>query len=137
MTTEIPGRSFRISQVTELLGISADTLRYYEKIKLPPPIARTPSGVRAYGERDLSRLRFIQRAKSMNFSLEEIGKLLEMRESPQTARDEVRTLTKKKLAEVEDHLSGLEILRKELRLLVNLCQGSADGCPIIDELEDS
>ena len=136
MATETPGSGYKIGEVTGLLGISADTLRYYEKIKLLPPIHRASSGMRTYDDRDLSRLRFIQRAKSMNFSLEEIGKLLEMREGPQTARDEVRTLTTRKLAEVEDHLAGLETLRNELQLLVNLCQGSTDGCPIIEELED-
>ena len=72
----------------------------------------------------------------MNFSLEEIGQLLEMREDPQTARDEVRMLTVRKLAEVENHLAGLETLRKELQLLINLCQGSIDGCPIIEGLDN-
>ena len=136
MATETRGTGYKIGDVTEQLGISADTLRYYEKIGLLPPIYRAPSGMRVFDERDLSRLRFIQRAKSMNFSLEEIGQLLEMREGPQTARDEVRALTQKKLAEIESHLADLETLRKELQLLVNLCQGSIDGCPIIEGLDD-
>ncbi len=136
MATEHPRGDCKIGDVTEQLGISADTLRYYEKIHLLPPVYRAPSGMRVYDERDLSRLRFIQRAKSMNFSLQEIGQLLEMREDPQHARDDVRTLTQKKLAEVEDHLAGLETLRRELQLLINLCRGSTDGCPIIKGLED-
>ncbi len=136
MATEHPRGGCKIGDVTEQLGISADTLRYYEKIHLLPPVYRAPSGMRVYDERDLSRLRFIQRAKSMNFSLQEIGQLLEMREDPQHARDDVRTLTQKKLAEVEDHLAGLETLRRELQLLINLCRGSTDGCPIIKGLED-
>ncbi len=136
MATEHPRGDCKIGDVTEQLGISADTLRYYEKIHLLPPVYRAPSGMRVYDERDLSRLRFIQRAKSMNFSLQEIGQLLEMREDPQHARDDVRTLTQKKLAEVEDHLAGLETLRRELQLLINLCRGSTDGCPIIKGLEN-
>ncbi len=128
---------YRIGDVTRLTGLSADTLRYYEKIKLLPPVHRTAAGMRSYDKRDLSRLRFIQRAKAMNFSLEEIARLLEMREDPQHARDDVRELTHRKLEEVESHMKELDTLRRELTLLVNLCQGSADGCPIIDELEDS
>ena len=134
MVNEIPAAGYKIGDVTDRLGISADTLRYYEKIGLLSPM-RAASGMRAYRERDLSRLRFVQRAKSMNFSLKEIGQLLEMREDPQHARDDVRELTLRKLNEVEDLMKELGILRKELTLLINLCRGVEAGCPIIDDLE--
>lgn len=126
---------YRIGDVTRHTGLSADTLRYYEKIKLLRPIGRSASGVRVYDEGDLSRLRFIQRAKAMNFSLEEIARLLEMREDPQHARDEVRELTQRKLKDVESHMEELDTLRKELTLLVNLCRGAEAGCPIIEDLD--
>ncbi len=126
---------YRIGDVVRLTGLSADTLRYYEKIGLLPPVGRAASGVRLYGARDLSRLRFIQRAKSMNFSLDEIARLLEMREDPRHARDDVRGLTLRKLEEIEAHMAQLRTLRDELTLLVNLCRGSEAGCPIIDNLE--
>jgi DNA-binding transcriptional MerR regulator len=71
----------------------------------------------------------------MNFSLEEIARLLEMRGDPQHARDEVRELTQLKLQEVESHMESLDILRRELTLLINLCHGSEAGCPIIDNLD--
>lgn len=129
--------TYRISEIAASTGLSADTLRYYEKIKLLPPVSRTPGGVRQYNDRDLSRLRFIQRAQKMNFSLAEIGKLLKMREDPQHARNEIRALTAHKLAEVESHLKDLTTLRNELQLLLNLCRGSVDGCPIIEEINDN
>ena len=127
--------AYRISDVSRLLGISADTLRYYEKIGLLPAVQRSAGGVRIYRDKDLSRLRFIRRAQAMNFSLAEIGDLLQMREDPQHARDEVRELTRRKLAEVERQLGELDTLRRELQLLVNLCRGTADGCPIIEGIE--
>ena len=126
----------RIGDVTRLTGLSADTLRYYEKIKLLRPVSRAASGVRVYDERDLSRLRFIQRAKAMNFSLDEIARLLEMREDPQHARDDVRELTHRKLEEVENHMEELDTLRKELTLLISLCRGAEAGCPIIEDLDN-
>ncbi len=126
---------YRIGEVTRLTGFSADTLRYYEKLKLLPSVARSVSGARIYDEGDLSRLRFIQRAKTMNFSLEEIARLLEMRAAPQEARDEVRELTHKKLDEVQAHIKTLDALRGELQLLVNLCSGAGAGCPIIEDLD--
>ena len=127
---------YRIGDVTRRLGLSADTLRYYERLGLLPPVSRSEGGARRYSERDLSRLGFIQRAKAMNFTLEEIAQLLEMRDDPQHARDQVRELTQQKLASVEAQVAALELLRRELTLLVNLCRGAADGCPIIDELDE-
>ena len=127
--------SYRIGEVTEKVGISADTLRYYEKIKLLPVISRTDSGIRIYDDSDISRLRFIKRAQKMQFRLKEIAALLSMREDPQHAREEVRLLTRKKMDEVEQHLGELQYLRNELELLLNLCIASEDGCPIIESID--
>lgn len=135
MTKTTIEKRYRIGDMARLLGLSADTLRYYEKIGLLPCVGRSVSGLREYGERDVSRLRFIQRAQKMGFSLAEIAHLLAMRENPQQARDEVRTLTSEKLQEVELHLKDLTLLRDELRLLLNLCRGAKDGCPIIETID--
>jgi len=129
--------SYPIGQVARQLALSVDTLRYYEKIGLLPKVNRTASGIRAYSDKDISRLKFIQRAQKMNFSLAEIKDLLQMREDPQNARTEVRALTRKKLVEIEDHLEELTTLHNELALLTNLCATSENGCPIIEEIEDS
>jgi len=127
---------YRIGDVANELDISADTLRYYEKIGLLLRVTRSDSGIRFYREKDLSRIRFIKRAQRMNFSLAEIGELLKMRDNPQKARNEVRQLTASKLAEIETHVNELSTLRSELQLLLNLCQGTVDGCPIIENISD-
>lgn len=127
--------TYHIGEVTRKIGISADTLRYYEKIELLPAIGRTASGIRLYNDKDLSRLRFIQRAQKMRFRLKEIAALLSMREDPQHAREEVRLLTQNKLHEVEENLRDLQYLGNELQLLLNLCSASEDGCPIIESID--
>jgi len=127
---------YRIGDVRKKTGLTADTLRYYEKIKLLPRVSRNASGIREYDDKDISRLKFIQRAQKMNFSLSEISDLLKMRENPQKVRDEVRQLTADKLLEVDEHLQSLTTLRSELQLLLNLCQGSKEGCPIIEGLDE-
>jgi len=66
---------YKIGEVRERTGLSADTLRYYEKINLLPNVSRNTSGVRQYDDKDLSRLNFIKRAQRMDFSLEEIKHL--------------------------------------------------------------
>ena len=125
----------RIGEVVTTLAISADTLRYYEKIKLIPKVHRNNGGVRFYSDKDLSRLRFIKRAQKMGFSLEEITQLLKFRENPQKAKPKVRELAHHKLEEVEQHLTELTTLRNELRLLTNLCGASKEGCPILESFD--
>ncbi len=125
----------RIGEVVAALGISADTLRYYEKIKLLPRVSRNSGGLRLYGGRDVSRLQFIKRAQKMGFSLDEIGQLLAFREKPQRARPQVRQLAHDKLEVIKQHVEELVILRDELTLLVNLCGASESGCPILEELD--
>ncbi len=129
------GSYYSIGEVTQLLGLSADTLRYYEKSGLLPRVARSESGRRIYDTQDLSRLRFIIRAKKMNFKLAEIADLLQMRLQPQAVKDDVRQLTAQKLGEIEAHIEELSHLRNELSLLLNLCRSSENGCPIIDQLD--
>jgi DNA-binding transcriptional MerR regulator len=129
--------NYHIGDIGKRLGFTADTLRYYEKIGLLKNISRTTSGIRVYNDKDISCLKFIQRAQKMNFTLAEIKDLLKMREDPQHARTEVRELSHRKLVEIETHLQDLTILRNELTLLVNLCTGSEEGCPIIEGIEKS
>ena len=126
---------YQIGKVTQMLGLSADTLRYYEKISILPPIARTASGLRSYADRDLSRLKFVMRTQRMGFSLDEIGQLIRFREDPQNAQPMVRQMAQEKLAKIEETLKELQTLRDEFRLLINLCMESKDGCPILDGLE--
>ncbi len=124
-----------IGKASASLGISKDTLRYYEKIGLLPRVARNSSGRRIYDTGDISRLRFIKRAQRMKFSLAEIGQLLEMRDDPQNVRVEVRALTQRKLTDIEEYINELTTLRNEMQLLVNLCANAEDGCPIIEDIE--
>jgi DNA-binding transcriptional MerR regulator len=125
-----------IGEVTRRLGMSADTLRYYEKIGLLPRVARNGSGVRRYERADLARLKFIQRARLMNFSLDEIRNLLQFRSDPSGSKAQVRELTRRKLEDISARVDALQALRQELDLLLDSCTGSGKSCPIIDGIED-
>lgn len=125
----------KIGAAAETTDVSADTLRYYEKIGLLGSVPRTAAGIRDYGEPQISRVRFIRRAQAMGFTLEEIGRLLEFRTNPRTARPRVRELAAGKLEEIEKRLVEIRRLRDELRQLLMLCSQSEDGCPILDRME--
>ena len=123
-----------IGRVAQMTGFSPDTLRYYEKLGLLKP-QRDTGGIRVYSSKELSALNFIRRAKAMNFSLEDIALLLEMRHDPQNAKNHVRRLTQNKLEQLEHQLQEMNALRNELTLLLNLCSSANGVCPIIDGLE--
>jgi DNA-binding transcriptional MerR regulator len=129
--------SYRIGKIAKQLRISVDTLRYYEKIDLLAPINRNSAGIRLYDESDIASIQFIQRAKMMNFTLNEIKALLKMRGNPGRMREDIRELTQQKLDVIERQISALNVLRQELQVLIGSCSCSQQGCPIIEKIENT
>ncbi len=126
-----------IREAASRTGLSADTLRYYERIGLLSPVARNRGGQRRYSDADLARLGFVKRAQAMDFSLDEIGQLLALREQDGDVRADVRALTEVKLAQIEQRIATLTQLRDELHELVDACRRSPSGCPIIARMEQA
>ena len=124
-----------IREASDRSGLSADTLRYYERIGLLPPVSRNSGGQRRYDDRDIARLRFVTRAQAMAFSLDEIGQLMALRDRPGDVRDDVRSLTEQKLADIEQRIDNLSRLRDELRGLIDACRASNADCPIISRMD--
>jgi DNA-binding transcriptional MerR regulator len=60
----------KIAEVSERYGISSDTLRYYERIGLFPPVNRNESGIRDYNEIDIRRVEFIKCMRSAGLPIE-------------------------------------------------------------------
>ena len=60
----------KIAEVSERYGVSSDTLRYYERIGLIPPVNRNGSRIRDYNEMDLRRVEFIKCMRSAGLSIE-------------------------------------------------------------------
>lgn len=124
-----------IGEVSGTTGLSADTLRYYERLGLLGPVARNSGGQRRYTADDLARLRFLRRAQAMDFRLDEIGQLLELRASDGDVRADVRALTETKLAAIEERIQALTRLRDELSELIRACRASEHACPIIARMD--
>lgn len=68
----------QIGEVAERTGLSLRTIRYYGEVGLAEPSARSQGGFRLYTEPDVERLKLIMRMKPLDFSLEEMGDLLEI-----------------------------------------------------------
>lgn len=62
--------NMNIKKVSELSGVSADTIRYYERIGLIPPVKRTPNGIRDFDEEDLRWIVFSRQMRSAGLSIE-------------------------------------------------------------------
>lgn len=123
-----------IGRAAELAGLPAKTIRYYEDVDLVRPDRRA-NGYRDYSEADVHKLRFLQRARGLGFSLEDCRRLLTLWEDRGRASADVRSLAKSHLKEIDRKLRELQDLRATLDHLVDACRGdSRPDCPIIDEL---
>lgn len=124
-----------IGRLAERAEVGIDTVRFYERRGLLPEPARTPSGYRVYSKNTVARLRFIRRAKSLGFTLDEIAILLNLQDSG-GRKSEVKELTNHKLVQIEAKIDDLTRIRRVLKQLAQECSGSGDiaGCPIIEAL---
>lgn len=71
---------YQIGQVAEAVGLSLRTIRHYEEVGLVPPSGRSAGGFRLYTDRDVERLRLVKQMKPLDFTLEEMGELLTLRD---------------------------------------------------------
>lgn len=106
----------RIGELARRTGTSRDTLRYYGRIRLLPASSRTESGYRLYTGVDLRRLQFIQRAKLLGLSLEEIKELLALAQEGecQPLRGQVAELLRRKIEECETQLAEIAAFKASL-----------------------
>src|SRR3546814_10236971 len=75
-SSDVCSSDLNIGQLARQAGVPIDTVRYYERQRLIPEPARSASGYRQYAQDDVTRLNFIRRAKTLGFTLEEIGELM-------------------------------------------------------------
>jgi DNA-binding transcriptional MerR regulator len=120
--TAAPGRLLRIQEVAATLGLTAQTIRYYEEIGLLTPAARSDGDYRLYDEDDVERLQFIKDLRDeAGFSLAEISRMLEDEAARTRNRDRFRTTTDtaERRAIIDDALARVD------RQIASL-QGKAD-----------
>lgn len=127
----------RIGQIAARSGVPAKTIRYYESVGLLPQPDRTASGYRDYDEPALQRLRFVQRARSLGFSVRECANLLALYEDKQRASAEVKGLAREHVAQIDAKIAELRAMRRTLGKLIDKCHGDErPDCPILDDLAE-
>jgi DNA-binding transcriptional MerR regulator len=129
MSITVSGTSagLRVGELAEAVGVSADTVRYYERAGLLPAPARTPSGYRAYDAAAVDRMRFIQGAQRLGLRLTDIQQLLTIRDTGNCPCEPAEHLLRRRLAEIDAEMARLAALRTEMVAMIDGLPGS--GCP--------
>ena len=119
-----------VSHVAEQAGLTADTVRYYDRLGLLPQPARSDAGYRLFDEGTARRLRFIKGAQRVGLRLREIGDLLRAMDEGECPCPETEALLRQRMAEIDAEVARLAEVRAELARLVD----NAPGCRVPGEL---
>ena len=104
-----------VKQVADRVGMPSRTIRYYDRIGLVRADDRSDAGYRIYGVEEEGRLLFVQRAKRLGFSLDEIRGLLAAAESgPGATVPELERLLDQKIDEIDLRMAELSAFRARL-----------------------
>ncbi len=107
----------RIGELAARFGLNPKTIRYYEEIGLLPKAGRSDSGYRRYDSRDVERLGFIRRAKTLGLELSEIRDILAVQQEGAPPCDQVLSLIDTKISAIDRRMAELATFRAELATL--------------------
>lgn len=124
-----------IGEAAKASGITAKMIRHYEAVGLFPEAARTDSGYRQYGDKEVSTLRFIRHSRDLGFSIEQIRELLGLWQNRKRPSRQVKALAQAHIQELDEKLQELQTMKATLEHLVTCCHGDdRPECPIIETL---
>jgi len=112
-----------------LAGVSADTLRHYERMKLLAAPRRSAGNYRMYPPDALDRVRLIRRALGVGFSLAELVKILKVRDGGGAPCRQVKRLLEEKLHEVNEQITELIAMREHLGTVLEDWERRLEGTP--------
>ena len=125
----------QIGEAAQRAGLTVKTVRYYANIGIVTPLQDVNTGYRVYNEDDVAKLQFVGKARRFNFSVEECRELLGLYEDHNRPSREVKSLTMKKISEIDARLAELKSLKDELSILATSCDGDhRSHCPILNAL---
>jgi Cu(I)-responsive transcriptional regulator len=122
-----------IGQASSASGVSAKMIRYYESIDLVQPAGRSGNGYRTYGENDVQVLRFIHQSRTLGFPIEQIRRLLDLKQNQDRASADVKAVAAQHIAELDAKIAELVEMRDALAALTQQCVGDQQpSCPILE-----
>lgn len=129
----------KIGELAKKAGCQVETVRYYEREGLLPAPARTEGNYRLYGNEHLERLVFIRNCRTLDMTLEEIQRLLALRDLPHESCAGINSLVDEHIEHVEARITSLMALRDQLSELRDRCKRpqEAEDCGILRQLNVS
>jgi DNA-binding transcriptional MerR regulator len=127
VSVPVTARGLRVAEVAAAVGVSTDTIRFYEREGLLPPPERTPTGYRSYGAEAVERLRFIQGCQRLGLRLRDVADLLVIRDTGVCPCEPAEELLRRRIAEVDAELARLTALRAEMTAMADALPSSS--CP--------
>lgn len=106
--------TFNISEAASRAGVSADTIRYYERVGVLPQAPRTASGYRRYSDETVARIAFVRNAAAFGFPLKELAGFLRARDHGRPPCRSVKSAGERLLAEMDRQLAALADARRQL-----------------------
>lgn len=127
------GKSLTIGHLARKVGVNIETVRYYQRVSLIQEPQKPPTGYRVYPPETVDRIKFIKRAQTLGFSLQEIAELLDLGDGHCA---DVRVRAEEKRAHIDRQITDLKNLRTTLGDLIKTCRaGSGQAhCPIVENL---
>ena len=127
--TDDTPRYLRSGELASLTGVSTDTLRHYERKRVLPRPARTRAGYRQYPPEAADRVWLVRRAIAMGFSLDELARILRVRDSGGAPCRQVYALAADKLERLDRQIADLVAVRGQLQELVTQWRGRLEQTP--------
>lgn len=129
----------KIGELAKLAGCQVETIRYYEREGLLPAPARTEGNYRLYSHEHVERLVFIRNCRTLDMTLDEIQRLLALRDLPQESCAGINSLVDEHIEHVEARINSLQALRLQLSELRDRCNTvqDAEDCGILRQLNVS
>ena len=117
--------------------MNVQTLRYYERRGLLAQPPRSSGGYRAYPSAAVRTVRFIKRAQSLGFTLDEIEELLGLATGGPDSCDTARQMAGDRIVDLDRRIAALTGMRVALSRLVDTCEmpRMQRECPILHEIE--
>ena len=134
--------AIHIGDAARLAGVSADTIRFYQRLGLIQAGSRSGGGYRIFNREQIHDLKFVRNAQELGFSLDEIKELLALRQKHHVC-SAVQSMLHRKVADVRAKIKSLARLEAELKSALRNCnrelriQGQVkhdDCCPLLDKL---
>lgn len=124
-----------IGEAARASGVSAKMIRYYESIGLIPRPLRSDNGYRVYTAADVQFLRFIKRARTLGFLVDEIQRLVALWLDRNRSSREVKAIALRHIAGLREKIADLESMLRTIEHLAHHCHGDhRPDCPIIEGL---